>query len=485
MIGQRKEISYSGRPESTIFWGWWKGIGILCLALAAAVASPAQTFTTLVNFNGTNGSQPSYMSLTQGLDGSLFGTTSGDTAFSMNTIFKMKLDGALTTIYSFSDDPGSGQYGLTLATNGTFYGTTQSGGTYGYGSVFSITPTGILNTVYSFTGGADGFNPECTLVQGADGNFYGTTFQGGTYEYYGTVFRMTQAGILNTLYSFNDGDGSGPQGGLIKGTDGDFYGTTMNGINFWGTVYKITPNGKLTTLHSFCTTVGCPDGEQPQGGVVQGSDGNFYGATLAGGAYGGGTIFRVSSAGSFTTIYNFCGQINCPDGSSPGAGLVEGTDGNFYGTTFYGGSSFQGTAFEVTPSGTETVLHNFCSLSNCADGQYPVGGLVQDTNGMFYGTTDFGGAYNEGTVFSLSVGLGPFVKTLPTSGRVGEIIAILGNKLTSATNVTFNGVDAAFNVNSTGTAIFTTVPTASTTGFVTVTTPSGTLRSNVKFRVRP
>jgi len=454
---------------------------LFLLCAATAIAMPAQTLTTLASFDGTNGSQPEYVSLVQGLSGSLFGPTSGGGAYSNGTIFKITKEGSLTTVYSFPEVAGI--EGVLMPTvKGTFYGTTQGGGTYGYGTVFILTPGGRLTTLHNFMGGTDGFNPEGGLVQGSDGDLYGTTFQGGAYTYYGTVFRMTRIGVLTTLYSFNDADGSGPQGGLVQGSDGDFYGTTMNGLGFWGTVFKITPKGKLTTLHSFCTSVGCSDGSQPQGGLVQGTDGNLYGTTLGGGTYDQGTVYKITPGGKFKTIYSFCGQNNCPDGAGPAAGVVQGTDGNFYGTTFQGGANFQGTVFKVTPDGTETVLHSFCSENGCPDGQYPTGGLVQATSGTFYGTTYFGGSDDKGTVFSLDVGLGPFITTLPTSGTVGSAVKILGTDLTGATSVTFNGVAATFTVVQPS-EITTTVPTGATTGKVEGETPTGTLLSNVAFRV--
>jgi len=194
------------------------------------------------------------------------------------------------------------------------------------------------------------------------------------------------------------------------------------------------------------------------------------------------------SAQTFKTLHRFDGT----DGANPQAGLVQATDGNFYGTTSLGGvnGNGYGTVFKITPSGTLTTLYSFCSQSGCTDGRYPVAGLVQDTNGNFYGTTDSGGAKTRacggfcGTVFSLSVGLGPFVKTQPASARVGGFVQILGTNLTGATSVSFNGTPAVFRVvlNS---WIKTTVPEGATTGTVEVVTPSGTLSSNVPFRVRP
>jgi uncharacterized repeat protein (TIGR03803 family) len=245
----------------------------------------------------------------------------------------------------------------------------------------------------------------------------------------------------------------------------------------------MTPQGVVTTLYSFCSETNCVDGEYPYGGLVQATDGNFYGTTYAG-ANGGGTVFKISQSGTLTTLYSFCSQTNCADGETPYDGVVQGTDGNFYGTTSQGAVNNGGTVFKVTPAGTLTTLYSFCSQVNCADGSRPIGGLIQATSGLFYGTTFSGGTGTDGTVFRLSVGLRPFVKASPTSARVGAAITILGNNLAGATSVTFNGTPAAFTVEL-NSSITATVPVGATTGFVEVTKPSGTLKSNTKFRVIP
>ena len=272
----------------------------------------------------------------------------------------------------------------------------------------------------------------------------------------------------------------------------------VGGTNGNGTVFKITPQGKLTTLHRFAFA----DGSEPAGGLVQATDGNFYGMTEYGGANGKGTVFKITPAGALTTLYSFCAQPYCADGELPQyAELIQATDGNFYGMTSQGGAhgSTQcgfggvgscGTVFKITPGGTLTTLYSFCAETNCADGGLPFGGLVQATNGKFYGTTsgdDFVSSCSGsdcGTVFSLSVGLGPFVETLPASGEVGAAVKILGNKLTGATGVSFNGAAATFTVLS-STEIRASVPSGATTGFVAVELPSSTLSSNVRFRVIP
>ena len=236
----------------------------------------------------------------------------------------------------------------------------------------------------------------------------------------------------------------------------------------------------FTTLQSFDLT----HGADPYAGLVQATDGNLYGTTVGGGAKNYGTVFRIAPSGTLATLYSFCSKSGCTDGGSPYSGLVQATDGNFYGTTLRGGARGVGTVFKITPSGTLTTLYSFCSKIGCTDGEYPEAALVQDTNGTFYGTTRTGGAHNYGTVFSLSVGRGPFVETQPTSGKVGAAVKILGTNLTGATSVTFNGTAAVFKVVSSS-EITTTVPAGATTGKVKVVTPHGTLFSNVPFRVLP
>jgi uncharacterized repeat protein (TIGR03803 family) len=379
---------------------------IFVVCAATAIAAPAQTFTTLHIFDGTDGEYPA-AGLVQGTDGNFYGTTGygGATTctYGCGTIFKITPAGTLTTLHSF--DYTDGEYplgvGLVQATDGNFYGTTYSGAAYGYGTVFKITPASALTTLHSFDS-TDGANPKRGLLQATDGNFYGTTHSGGAYGY-GTVFKITPASALTTLHSFDSTDGADPEAGLVQGTDGSFYGTTyFGGAYNYGTIFKITPAGTLTTLHSFDYT----DGEYPLGGgLVQATDGNFYGTTSEG-ANGYGTVFKITPTGTLTTLHSF----HVTDGAYPEA-LVQATDGNFYGTTSFGGTAGNctpggcGTVFKITPGGTLTTLHNFANTTT--EGAVPGAGLVQATDGNFYGTTADGGAYADGTVFSLSVGLSP------------------------------------------------------------------------------
>jgi uncharacterized repeat protein (TIGR03803 family) len=464
---------------------------VFACCAAAAIPSPAQTFTTLASFTGTNGFEP-LSSLTQASDGNFYGTTSlgGDlstcSSYGCGTIFKMTPSGKLTVIYRFSGSDGIAPetlaqgsdgnfYGTTFCTTGSFHLTTSSRGAaltcYGGGTVFKVSPDGTLITLHYFNG-ADGAVPEGGLVQASDGNFYGTTALGGANSQ-GTVFKITPSGTLTTLYSFSGPDGANPSAGLVQASDGNFYGTTSSGGNFsvcnfygCGTVFKVTPSGRLTTLHSFAG----PDGAIPAG-LVQATDGNFYGTTASAGAYQTcfpnycGTVFRITPGGTLTTLYNFAGQ----DGARPSAPLVQASDGNFYGTTSLGGSVLLGTVFRMTPTGTLTTLHSFCTGEGCPDGNQPSAGLVQGTTGLLYGTAS-GGAISTcpggcGTVFSLTapslVPTTTVLTTAPNPSTPGQNVTMTatvtaqdGSLPTGSVLFVANGVGIAIGrLNSSGVAI--------------------------------
>ncbi len=287
-----------------------------------------------------------------------------------------------------------------LARNGDFYGTVADGGLNGDGAAFRLTftPTDV-RLLYSFDEGVDGATPAAALVEGADGNFYGTTYQGGTYGY-GSVFKMTASGVLTSLYGFTGGnDGGYPYAGVIQGSDGNLYGTTLEfGAYGFGTAFRLTPNGTLDTLASFDIT----NGAFPQAGLIQGTDGNLYGSTFDGGSNGFGTVFSLTTNGTLTTLCTF----NYTNGSNPGATLIQGSDGNFYGTASSGGAGGQGTAFRITTNGAVTTLLLFDGL-NGGDPEAP---MVQASDGNFYGTTAQGGTgFNptagggNGAIFRLTV----------------------------------------------------------------------------------
>ncbi len=471
------------------------------LCAITALALPAQTFTSLLSFDGTDGYGP-YDAPVQARNGNFYGTTEGGGANRQGTVFQITSGGTPTTLYSFCaqsscTDGAAPSAGLVQGANGDFYGTTYGGGANSLGTVFKITPGGTLTTLYSFcvqSECTDGGRPYAGLVLGTNGEFYGTTLGGGAHGG-GTVFKITPHGALTTLYSFcaltGCPDGNQPAAGLIQATNGDFYGTTEIGgvtgcppYGGCGTIFKITPAGTLTTLYRFCSQGGCPDGYYPTAALVQATNGDFYGTTSFGGASQDGTVFKITPKGKLTTLYSFCAENGCPDGENPSGALIQATNGDFYGTAHLGGANAAGTIFEITPGGTLTTLYTFCTQSGCADGEYPFAGLTQATNGDFYGTTYVGGASKSGLVFGLSVGLGAFVETQPTSGRAGAAVNILGTNQSGSTGVAFNGTPAAFTVVSPS-LITATVPSGATTGTVQVVTPGGTLSSNVPFRVLP
>ena len=481
-------------------------MGAFLLSIATAIASPAQTLTTLHSFDGTDGQFPEL--LVQGTNGSLYATTAEAGANGFGTVFKITPSGTFTLLDSFDATDGEFPFGAPLvqAANGNFYGTLQAGGANltlcggsGCGTFFQMTPAGSVTPLYNFCSKAnctDGSAPLTWLVLGTDGNFYGTTSSGGVNctatGGCGTFFKITAKGTLTTLYSFcaksNCTDGYFPTSALIQAANGNFYGTTLAGgancvsTGGCGTAFTITPSGTLTTLYSFCVQSGCTDGNAPRG-LIQANNGNFYGSTKLGGANDDGTIFTITLSGKVTpALYSF-------DSTGSGSVFLQATDGNIYGTTHAGGTNNAGTVFKMTLSGTVTPVWNFCAQSGCTDGSTPVG-VVEYTNGTIYGSTQAGGTSSActggcGTVYSLAVaGLKPFVETEPTSGKVGASVNILGTNLTGATSVTFNGTTAIFTVVSSS-EIRTTIPAGATTGTVVVTVPSGTLKSNVVFRVIP
>lgn len=473
---------------------------LLCMFVLTATAASAQTFNLLATFDGNNGAQPD--SLVQGFDGNLYGATSGGGTYQWGTVFQVTPAGSLTTLSSFCrlKDCTDGQNpgGLILAADGNFFGIAGHGGTHNGGTLFQITAAGIRGTIYNFcaqTNCSDGATPS-GLGQSNAGTLFGTTYQGGNATSSGAIFKASGAHAVITLHTFcnlaNCPDGGYPNG-IIQAVNGDFYGTTSNGgsrneFEIYGTIFRMEPNGTFSTLHQFCSQTNCTDGYGPQAGLVQGSDGNFYGVTSFGGNLadcftdGCGTVFRITPEGNLTTLYTFCSQVGCTDGSAPIGGLIAASDGNFYGTTDWDGFNNAGTVFRITPQGTLTTIYNFCSSMPCTDGSNPKMTLVQHTNGKIYGTTISGGANDAGVVFGLDLGLPAFVEALPLAGSVGKAVKILGQGLTGTTSVSFNGTTSSFTVQS-DTYLSATVPSGATTGFITVNTPSGTLSSNQQFQV--
>jgi uncharacterized repeat protein (TIGR03803 family) len=363
--------------------------------------APGVTFATVYSFEGTSDGANPAAPLVQATNGSFYGTANSGGAHGAGTIFRFSTDGTLTPLHAFTwaGDGATPSSGLLQAADGNFYGTASDGGAKYAGTVFRMNANGALTTLHTFTGGSDGAVPKAGLVQAADGNFYGTTWAGGS-DNSGTVFRLTPNGVLTPLHSFMGIDGANPRSDLVSGSGG-LYGITRNGGTnpLDGSVFKISTAGAFNTLFQFDRDVSW----RPVGGLVQAADGNFYGTTLNGGVHGRGTVFRVTPEGLLTTLYSFAGDS---DGEFPLAALVEGKDGYFYGTTAYGGTGFagsglngQGTVFRMTPAGVLTTLHYFVAFN----GATPAARLVQTANGDFYGSTMNGGAHGDGTIFRLSV----------------------------------------------------------------------------------
>jgi uncharacterized repeat protein (TIGR03803 family) len=457
---------------------------VLCLCLptiALAVSASAQTYTEIVSFNGNSAAGPK-TPLTQGVDGNLYGTTyygGTGTCFDgagigCGVVFTI-VNGKLGIVYNFQQ---SGFYypsnSLLLAEDGNFYGTATSG----EGAIFKVTPTGTLSTLYQFTGSSAGSRPLGGLIQASDGNFYGTTFYGGAGSAFcpsgcGTVFKLTPKGVLSTVYSFCPQnycpDGEYPAGSLVQGPDGNFYGTTVSGGLYKdGTIFRVSSQGVFKLLYTF------PQGITPAPGLMLATDGNFYGATYY-------YAYQITRSGVFTELSSL------GSGSIPYS-LIQGNDGNLYGTTLRGGNSNLGVIFEMPTDGaSSTTLYNFSGYPS--NGSYPFAGVVQATDGTFYGSTFSGGSsscnfYTAGcgTIFSYDAGLAPFVAFVRGMAKVGQTFIVLGQGFTGATSATLNGIPATFTVKS-NTAMVVTVPAGATSGYVTVTTASGTFTSNAPFYV--
>ncbi|MFZ0686700.1 MAG: choice-of-anchor tandem repeat GloVer-containing protein [Terriglobales bacterium] len=454
----------------------------LFLSALTSVCCAADTFKTLIVFDGTDGATPVDTSLVQGPDGNLYGTTLGGGTNGAGTVFKMTPAGNVTILYSFCSlakcaDGALPYAGLVLASDGNFYGTTSQGGTADgiSGTVFRITPTGTLTTLHSFDN-TDGADSSAPLLQAANGDLYGIAEHGGSFNA-GTFFKITMHGAFTSLYNFAGGDLNAP---LLQATDGNFYSTSESAGDYgYGMIFKLTPSGHFSILHSFDST----DGSAPACGLLQASDGGLYGTTYQGGSNnscenGCGTVFKITLAGALTTLHNFDGT----DGSNPIAALIQATDGNFYGTTYAGGTAGDwGTVFKMTPTGKVTTLHSFAGT----DGAQPYGPVSQDTSGNLYGTATNGtGAAASGTAFFVSTRLEPFVAFVRNRGKVHQTVGILGQGLTGTTAVSFGDVAAAFKVQS-DTYLTATVPVGATSGYVAVTTPTAALKSNVPFQVLP
>jgi uncharacterized repeat protein (TIGR03803 family) len=368
---------------------------------------PRVTATILYSFgvSATDGRYP-FAGVIQGSDGNFYGTTAYGGKFDAGTVFRVTPDGTETILHNFGygTDAALPQAGLIEGADGTFYGTTQLGGAHNAGTVFQISRSGKESVLYSFGAyPSDGEEPYAAVTLGNDGNLYGTTVYGGAAaSSVGTVFKVTLTGTETVLHSFAviQGDGIEPYAGLIQASNGDFYGTTVDGgANRFGTIFRITPEGDESVVYSF--RGGTADGSGPSASLLEGKNGNFYGTTYGGGAGTGGTVFKWTLAGKETVLASFVasGTGGGPAGAYPYAALIKGKDGNLYGTTEYGGADQAGTAFSVTPGGDESAIYSFGSSNVSFSGP---NGLIQGRDGNLYGTTANGGAHGGGVLFKLN-----------------------------------------------------------------------------------
>ena len=453
---------------------------LFTVMLAVLATAPVQAQNILYTFgvNSTDLINPGFPGvIAQGRDGNLYSSTDFGGGFGGGGIFEITPAGSYSIFWNFDPIFGSqGDSGLTLGTDGYFYGATDTneiGG--GYGGVYKVDSAGMFMTTLHDFNGTDGESPSGPPIEGTDGNFYGTTGGGGSDDW-GTVYKITPSLVFTSLYSFDSTHGATPFSQLVEGTDGNFYGTTSaGGANNMGEVFKITSQGKLTVLHSF---TGSPDGQRPFCALLLASDGNFYGTTSEGGANNVGTVFKITSQGKLTVLHSFSETDGL--GYLPSAGLVQGSDGNFYGTNplTTNTSSGNGVFYKMTPAGTFTLVFAF------QDEASPVTVPLQHTSGVLYGDTGFGGVFGVGDIYDIDLGLKPFAALMSTAGKPGKAVQILGQGFTQATAVSFDGVAAKFTVTS-DTFLTATLPAAALTGLVTVKMPTGNLVSKQKFRVVP
>ncbi len=454
--------------------------GLLTLTSAngagfVAVESAAGVPITVYSFTGSPDGGGPYAGLVMDAAGNLYGTTYQGGSAGDGTVFELTAASAYSTeivLYSFTGSPdGALPYaGLVMDAAGNLYGTTYEGGSSGYGTVFELTAASAYSTeivLYSFTGFPDGAFPYAGLVMDAAGNLYGTTYQGGSAGD-GSVFELTAASAYSTeivLYSFTGSpDGTSPYAGLVMDAASNLYGTTYQGGSAGdGTVFELTAASAYSTeivLHSF---TGSPDGALPYAGLVMDAASNLYGTTYQGGSTGNGTVFELTAASAYSTesvLHSFAGSS---DGALPYAGLVLDAARNLYGTTYQGGSAGYGTVFELTSASaysTESVLHSF---TGSPDGALPYAGLVMDAAGNLYGTTHIGGSNGDGTAFEVTVTTATATPTVTATA-------------TATPTVT---------ATATPTATATTTPTATATASATATPTTTPTPVAVKLTIKP
>jgi len=396
---------------------FWVLFAAVTVSLTASSIAGAQTETVLYRFCSlqycADGTTPAATLVMDG-QGNLIGAAAGGNSQAYaGVVFQVNTSGVESLVYDFMTiNQGVGPNGaLARDASGTLYGTTAGGGYngakckkyYGCGVVYKLSG-GVEQVLYAFQGQSDGQEPNGAVILDKSGNIYGTTYHGGgdSKGRPGTVFKVTPAGTETILHQFasSKGDGKLPTAGLVMDKKGNLYGTTSEGggkgsyapgyqcTNGCGIVFEITAAGAEKILYTF-KGFGAGDGAAPFASLIMDKNGNFYGTTYAGGQYGYGTIFKLTPSGQETVLYSFVGQ---PDASNPVGRLLMDAQGNLFGTTSYGGTFGSGAVFELTASGNESVLYSF---TGGADGAYPFDGLVMDSTGSLYGTTELGGNLNS------------------------------------------------------------------------------------------
>jgi uncharacterized repeat protein (TIGR03803 family) len=454
--------------------------------VAIAIAAPAQTVSTIYQFN--NGSNPNYPAgvMAQGRDGNFYGVTLSGNGCCQGVIYKISSGGALTSLYSMAQSDGTTCSGLTLGTDGNFYGTCHNGGANDYGTLFKATSAGVLTVLHNFAvqgSTSDGCEPLAPPIQASNGDFYGTTSFCGANNY-GTVYKLTLAGAYSLLYSFQ-----GPPNdtllplGLIE-ADGDLWGVGNGWIISGGGIFKITLAGKESLVYTFeANSDGeYTDGESPSANLIQGSNGDFYGTTEQGGTANEGTIFQLTAAGKETVLYSFPNQT---DGAYPTLPLTQGPNGVLFGaaTDCAGGGCSQAGLFEITTKSAYKNVYLYPLVcSNCGQPEAP---LLLSTNGTFYSTTEQGGI-GVGSFYSLTNNYKPFISLVNvTSGAEGAQVGILGQGFSAKSVVEFGGTKATTTKLAGATYILATVPTGALTGDVTVTTGSTVLSTAAMYKITP
>ncbi len=455
-------------------------VAALTVAFMLAMASAqAQTYSVVVNLVPSSIISPaSPANIAQGRDGNLYSSGLGGGTFNNGGAYSISPVGVYSTFWSVPAVDLSFYGGLILGTDGSFYGSIHDRGVNGNGTAFKLSSTGVETILHSFANTGDGGNPVAPPVQAADGNYYGLT-QGEPFLPSPTMYKITAAGVFSTLHTFaNSTEGYNISAGLIQGTDGNFYGcTNSGGANNAGTIFKATTAGVVTVLHAFA---GLADGNACSYSLVQGTDGKLYG-TAGAGTFNAGVIFKLTTAGSYTALHQINGST---EGFGIRSGLTQASDGKFYGVTQNQGSATNGTLYSITATGTYSVAHSFDNPT----GDLPVSGVFQHTNGILYGSTNSGGTgpnAGNGVFYSLNISANPFAKALTTSGRVGSTVELLGQGFTGATKVTFGGIAATTIAVTSDTYMTAVVPTGAKTGTITVTRTSGPLTTLVSFKILP